>query len=328
MSLFLEDFKHIIREASYDNTYKMAWARALVEYSFSNTLNDSDELVKIDIEDLAKLMLKYYWNQTIYFNLVQGSNLEKPPLLVQYVKELIKIYQDKIKDYRPIAYERVMPVLVVICKDEYERILKKSIWAIKQNVAYRFIYLNKKIYDDVYKYEIDSNYLFMKSSDSRELKENHYDLFDLISYRWSLILETFNTSPRINKKVKVLDEDIIRTNLKKFDKYLDYENKEHICFICGKKIEDKDLSRDHVISWSYLYSDDLWNLVYVHKSCNSSKSDIIPSQEEVNKLKERNNVLISILDENCIKGKDVDNLKLAMKNNYIDSFYIGCKEGK
>jgi len=34
MSEFLDDFKHIIRKASYDNTYKMAWAKTLVEYFF------------------------------------------------------------------------------------------------------------------------------------------------------------------------------------------------------------------------------------------------------------------------------------------------------
>ena len=32
---------------------------------------------------------------------------------------------------------------------------------------------------------------------------------------------------------------------------------------------------DHILPWSFLYSDDLWNLVYSHRSCNSSKSNII-----------------------------------------------------
>ena len=125
------------------------------------------------------------------------------------------------------------------------------------------------------------------------LKDNHEDLFDLINYRWGLILETFNSSPRINKKVKIIDEqDVKRSSLSKFKEYLDIENPQRICFICGKHIDNPELSIDHVIPWSYLYSDDLWNLVYVHKSCNSSKSNIIPLEEDIQKLKDRNKRLL------------------------------------
>lgn len=328
MSKFLDDFKHIIREANYDNTYKMAWARAIVEFSLTYNFEINNNDVEIKIEDLAKLMVKYYWNQTIFFDLIQGSNIKKSPLIVQYVKDLINIYRDKTKDKRPNSYEHLYPYILSLCENEYKKTIIKCVNAIKENVSYRFIYLNKVIYTNVYRYEKGNDFLYIKKEDLYDLKENHYDLFDLISYRWSLILETFNTSPRINKKVKILDEDIVRVNLKKFDKYLDYENKEHICFICGKKIEDDDLSRDHVIPWSYLYSDDLWNIVYVHKECNSSKSNIIPEQNYIDKLKERNIRLLNLLRSNNESGKDVDNLELAIKNDFIDSFYIGCKEGK
>ena len=36
-----------------------------------------------------------------------------------------------------------------------------------------------------------------------------------------------------------------------------------IDFYTGKTLNDKEIEVDHVIPWSYLYSDDLWNLVYV-----------------------------------------------------------------
>ena len=101
----------------------------------------------------------------------------------------------------------------------------------------------------------------------------------------------------------------------------------HNCFICGKEIGEQELSRDHVIPWSYMYSDDLWNIVYVHKGCNSSKSNITPSQEVINNLKERNNKLKELLH---IKYRD-RNLKLlqefdyAIEHDYVDKFYLGCK---
>ena len=142
----------------------------------------------------------------------------------------------------------------------------------------------------------------------------------------SLNLETFNSSPKINKKVKIIDEiDIKRNSLNKFKKYLDEENKERICFICGKKIHENELSIDHVIPWSYLYADDLWNLVYVHRNCNSSKNNVIPNKNDIDRLKQRNNKLIEILDKNNIKGKDVDELRLAIDKDYVNKFWIGCK---
>lgn len=158
------------------------------------------------------------------------------------------------------------------------------------------------------------------------MADNAQDLFDLINYRWSLILETFNSSPRINKKVRIIDErGIKRSPLERFDRFLDVENPGHICFVCGKKIEGEDLSRDHVIPWSYLFSDDLWNLVYVHKSCNSVKSNEIPTQQEIDKLKKRNENLLKLLEQSGKTGKEVDELKVAIEHHLVDQFYIGCR---
>lgn len=106
---------------------------------------------------------------------------------------------------------------------------------------------------------------------------------------------------------------------------MDLENTERKCFICGRKIESRELSIDHVIPWSYLYSDDLWNLVYVHKNCNSSKSNAIPQKEEIERLKDRNIRLANILKEKEKKGKTVDELNYAIEKDYVNRFWIGCK---
>ena len=110
-----------------------------------------------------------------------------------------------------------------------------------------------------------------------------------------------------------------------FKKYLDVENPERICFICGKHIDNKELAIDHVIPWSYLYSDDLWNLVYVHKSCNSRKSNIIPLKEDVKKLEDRNEKLLKKLRDKGMKGKILDELDFAIKKDYVYKFWMGCK---
>ena len=319
---FLKDFEKIIRECSYSNTYKMAWAKGIVECS-----NDeySDEIVTIPLTLLASKMFKYYWDQSIYFNLYQSAP-NQPPVILQEVHKIIKLYQDKKKDSYPVKFIRAINEFDENIRREYKKSIKRCVSNINLYVKDYFLNLNGERYSF---YTYDNENIYMKREHLLELKENQEDLFDLINYRWSLMLEDYNSSPRIGKKVRIMDEqDVKRSSLKGFDKYLDMENEKHICFICHKEIEEKDLSRDHVIPWSFMYSDDLWNLVYVHKSCNSSKSNIPPSLERIKELKLRNKRLQKVLHEKYA-GKalpsDVEKLDLAIEKDYVEQFYLASK---
>ena len=79
----------------------------------------------------------------------------------------------------------------------------------------------------------------------------------------------------LNGEPNSVFSELLAKSLKKFKQFLDQENPDRVCFITGKAIPENDLSIDHIIPWSYMYSDDLWNLVYVNKSINSSMSNRI-----------------------------------------------------
>lgn len=325
MSRQFDEFKQIIREFSYDNTYKVAWAKALVE--LSSELPIAGDEVEITLEQIARKYLKYYWNQTIFFDLIQGSNLQKSPEVVTATKALIEAYYENVGNRKPELFERAESNLP---KKEYETALRKTTSTLKKDVSYRFLNLNgKKL--DVYRYNKGDSNLWISTGLLQELRDNERDLYDLINYRWGMILETFNSSPRINKKVKIMDERVIkRKPLTKYKQWLDIENPTHVCFLCGQEITDKELSIDHVIPWSYMYSDDLWNLVYVHRSCNSSKSNVVPSEEGIAKLKERNKRLLDDfikehISEKKALPKEIGSLEIAIENDYVDKFYTGCK---
>ena len=74
-----------------------------------------------------------------------------------------------------------------------------------------------------------------------------------------------------------------------------------------------------------MYSDDLWNLVYVERGLNSSKSNTIPSEETIQKLIDRNNRLIKIMDENNLKDKHREELDLSIRRDYVKHFWTGCR---
>lgn len=157
-----------------------------------------------------------------------------------------------------------------------------------------------------------------------ELKDYAFVLSQLLNYRWAQLLERFNTSPKIALKVKVIsDNKLRRKNLTKFrDILLSYKDEDcPIDFYTGEILKKEDISVDHVLPWSFLYSDDLWNLVLTSKSHNSSKSNTLPDEATIKRLNERNKKLVHIIKDSSLK----DALKLAVENNYVDKFYMNMK---
>ena len=56
-------------------------------------------------------------------------------------------------------------------------------------------------------------------------------------------------------------------------------HKQLFCIFSGKPLEQNDISIDHFLPWSFVAHDQLWNLIPVSKSINSSKSNNLPSLE-------------------------------------------------
>ena len=196
-------FKQIIRNSKYENTYKMAWAKSLVE--LSTQLNLEEDNIKILFSDIAKKIVKYYWNQTIFFNLRQGSNPIKPPLILTYVKLLIQEYFKLTYSNIPELYEKAeIKFKEIDIIDLYNEIIIKIINVLKKDVSWRFTFLNG-INTQIYNYSKRDDFIIINSSLVNSFKKNQQDLYDLINYKWGLILETFNDSPRINKKVKIME---------------------------------------------------------------------------------------------------------------------------
>ena len=70
-----------------------------------------------------------------------------------------------------------------------------------------------------------------------------------------------------------------------------------------------------------MYSDDIWNLVITSRSHNSSKSNTVPTQEIINKLKQRNQLLLETITDSKYKQQ----LEIAIRNDYVDKFYMAIK---
>lgn len=303
----IKNFIAVVKNGSKVNTYKVAWAKAILEIC-----SEEPAISIISLEQIAQKMYKYYWNQTIYFDLLQGNDPTRRAAFLTEVRKDIEKYYTSSKSRQPIHFERT--------EERLQINLKKLVSILKTDVSWRFLKLDGDVVD-IYHYEKGDNELIIENAS--EYSEYNSMLTDVINYKWTQVLESFNNAPRIAKKVRVVDFPTLkRKSLTPFKKYLDKENPNHECFICGSEIEKGKVAIDHVIPWSYMYSDDLWNFVYVHQSCNSSKSNIIPSEEEIIALEKRN---IRLLDKLEDGNKVHDELKSAIEGDYVRKFWIGCR---
>jgi len=309
MEQYIKDLTYVIQNGEMENTYKMVWVRSIVE-----TCVLDPNVQEIQFDHLSKLIFGYYWNQTIYFDLEQSPNPLKRPVIYQIVKEEISEYRHK---------NGKQPVWFSGAENSVSIPVSKISTILSKDVCWRFPKVGKENFD-LYYLDIKNRTIILHRTDL--IREYANVLFDVINYRWTQKLEEFNHSPRISQKVRGTDrENIRRKSLAKFRKYLDLENPDHVCFHTGRKIKYENLSIDHVLPWSYLFSDNLWNLVYVDKSFNSSKGNIIPKEETIEKLENRNIHLLKSMEIEFPNTKVTDELNLSIETDLIRKSWVGCK---
>ena len=197
MNSYIKQWLEIIENMNNDNTYKLAWGRAIIELCFET--NQLDKQVTFTFQHIAKKMIKYYWNQTYFFHLDQSPNKKKIPVLVQNVKLLIDLYESIQRTHVPVWFDKAETILKH--EKQYRKIINDSAKTLKNDVSWRFKLANKKEYDLYY---LDKNCMFISFTKQQvlSLKEYSFALSQLINFKWAQLLEKFNHSPRIASKVK------------------------------------------------------------------------------------------------------------------------------
>ena len=318
---YINQWLKILDEMHNDNTYKLAFGRALIENIAFSQYEIIDDNVVIDFDNISKCMLKYYWNQIFYFNLKQAPYANKEPVICKDTKVLINLYKNITNSAIPKWYDEAIIEIKRTAPDTYQKIIKHITKTLHENVCWRFKIANDSEID-IYEYTPKISKIIFSKENAQLLAEYSIIISKLLNYKWTQLLEKFNYSPKIASKVNGISETKLRRNsLKKYKDalLLEYSGKA-IDFYTGEELNDDDISIDHVIPWSFMYSDDIWNLVITSRSRNSSKSNSIPDEKTIERLKERNLKLVNILS-----GSLKSDLEISIKNNYLDRFYYECK---
>ena len=317
---YINDWLRIIESMKNDNTYKLAWGRALIECIYYKKYRVKNDRLVLSLNDVARCMLKYYWNQTFFFALKQSPYEDKSPVIVQITNQLINRFVELNESLIPVWFDKAEEKL----GKELEIAVQKVADRLHENVSWRF----KRVDDEVLEiYEYDyinrSKDVFFCKDNAELLAEYALVISKLLNYKWAQLLEKYNYAPKIVNKVNSISEaKLRRESLTKYKNELmkQFNDGVVIDFYSGKPLADNDISVDHVIPWSFMYSDDIWNLVLTSKSNNSSKSNSIPSQEVIDRLKQRNAHLVGLL-----ATKFDNEIRESIDKDLVDKFYFECR---
>lgn len=300
---FEELFLHIISKGKKDNTYKFALAKFLLDTSLNcNEVVDT----KISYVDIAEAYLKYYWFQECKYKIKQDFKQSTQPILISIIQKYCGT------EYIPDSYKKYFK------KNQYEKLIIKEIEKkCLSDVIPRFQPIDKNLFYEhnhirsLKKFKIpdvNQKYIILKKDSIKFFKDNYQLLHKALILEWAKFLEKTNFTPKLISKIENLG-NTKRSSLNKFKKILFEVGENKNCFYCNKKLEKQHIHVDHFIPWSYVYEDEIWNLVLSCSKCNLVKSDLLAEKVFLKKIKRRN-----------------EELNFIKENKDIEDYYNNCKQ--
>ena len=314
---YILKFIKVIESIEQDNTYKVAFARAILECIELEEYEQQGDDYVIYQYNLVQKVIKYYWNQIAFFNLSQGPSSILEARILEIEEEF---YQHTAVTY-PVWYDKVETFLKRN-PIRFERQVKKFITIFNKGVASKF---KASRYDKLELYELDTKFKLIRFTNDqlKSLKEYGDLLNQVIDYKWSRLLEEYNKAPNIIRKVVgSKDDKIKRQNLLKHrNLLLQYYHLEGVKdFYTGELIEVDNISMEHVLPFNFIYGCDIWNLIIVSKETAAKHRGMIPTEKDIEQLNKRNEILFNAIQDTKLQARF--ELENAIENHLIKRYYI------
>ena len=154
-------------------------------------------------------------------------------------------------------------------------------------------------------YSVESDHISIPEASLQVIKANRSALNTFARCRLGEFLEKYNSSsPRINQKVKIAWGGGVRPSTPSYmTEILGTYHDPMSCYLCGEIIENTP-DWDHVLPFSFIGGDDLWNLMPScgphsgnSKNCNQQKSARMPSESEIGTTEIRNTEMLEWLKD-------------------------------
>ena len=319
---YIKDFITVIQRIDNDDTtYKLAWARALLECIDNEEYEVHGDQYVLYHYELVQKVLKYYWNQIGFFKLSQGPS----SILDTRIEEIEKDFNQNTRIKYPVWYDKIESFLKRN-PIRFERQVSKFITFVNKGVAAKFEKINRKEKVELYDLDTKSKCVRFTKEQVDLLKEHKYLLEDVIDFKWAELIDEYNKAPNIIRKVKGSKvHKFKRENLIKYrNVLLEYLHLDGIKdFYTGDPIHVDEISLEHVITYDFIYTCDIWNLIVVSKETAKKRRGRIPSQEDIDKLNARNKELYDAIKDTHLKVRF--DLEKAIENHLVNRYYIDLK---
>ncbi|MBB6452569.1 5-methylcytosine-specific restriction endonuclease McrA [Salirhabdus euzebyi] len=255
------------------STYKFVLIKSLIENLYQ--VSDNNELT---YDQIAYAFAKVYWNLVVHHNLVNQNRGPKHAKVVSIIKD----FQQKHGIPSEFSFDKISDSLQLKMVAMVKTVMKENVYG--------------ALYGDTrgtfYEFDHKREYFRLHPNVLRFMRQYQRLIINLTNYHMAAMIEELNEVPSINYLLSKVESIARRKTLKPFEQIL-LHHFENTCFYCNKKLSDKKGSThvDHFIPWSFVQSDQIWNLVLACSKCNSSKSDKLPKREYLHIIIERNDKL-------------------------------------
>ncbi|MDA7952338.1 MAG: HNH endonuclease [Nitrosopumilus sp.] len=271
----MRDFVWILRHGHKDGTYKFALARALLDYC---NKHGGEARPEIPYRYLASKFFEYYWHQEYRFRMRQTSKTKRQLVVVRAIRDVFG-EECGTRFGRIPADKRGEAVKQILDRAFGTERGKTSI------VVHRFQNVRGsggRFYDAYDREKI----LRLRPGVIGFLCGNYEVLMRSVVMEWAKYLEGINGSlPRLVAKLERGHDG---------RGPLPGVRRAHLgagigeCFYCGGAVGPGGAEVDHFIPWSYMFSDDWWNMVISCRACGRGKGNRLPPAGRVADLARRN----------------------------------------
>lgn len=258
-----------MRHAAKSATYKPALLKALVRCC------QRSDAPTVPLISIGREFSKLYWNQTVIYHLRQAASLTKEAEAVKLIRRMADQYRT-----------RDISALPAVAREELNAKMARLLTV---NVLAAFHASKPADMPMLYEWKPGQDYVRIGAASHAFLTQHPQALELIANFYWAEFLENCNRlAPRIVQKVA--RDAARRGSLAKYLKILVNETRLY-CFYCEAPFREKTPTVDHVIPWSFLLEEGLWDLVLACAKCNGAKSDLLPSRNFIDKLIDRNRKL-------------------------------------
>lgn len=255
-------------------SYKFGLLKSLLE-----NLYNVNEKLELNYDQLFYSFTKIYWNLVIHHSLWQSSSITQKSSIQKILENNAKFHAIP----ENITFDK-LPENVQL------EIIKEVKKAGKRYVIGAFYSDTGKFF---YEFHLKREYLRFNSPIYKFFQRHQRLITYMTNYHLALFLERNNKLPNINYLLNKVENVSKRESLNHFLSIL-YKYEERVCFYCDKPLNEakrKLIHVDHFIPWSFIQSDNLWNLVLSCQTCNLKKNDKLAEENFLKNILDRNDLL-------------------------------------